>query len=72
MKYKYEQTSIIVVTFNDGETLESNGSSSGIEDPELRDDLTWIYYTLPGYIRDRGKTMSDVKKIEIKLEYYTE
>ena len=65
----YEQKNKILVTFNDDTTLESNGSSSGIKEHDLQEDLKWISYTLPGYIRDKQKIMNDVKRIEIVLKY---
>lgn len=65
----YEQKNKILVTFNDDTTLESNGSSSGIKEHDLQEDLKWISYTLPGYIRGKEKTMNDVKSIEIVLQY---
>lgn len=65
----YEQKNKILVTFNDDTTLESKGSSSGIIEHDLQEDLKWISYTLPGYIRDKQKTMNDVKSIEIVLQY---
>lgn len=65
----YEQKNKIIVTFNDDTTLESNGSSSGIKEHDLQEDLKWISYTLPGYIRDKAKTMNDVKSIDIVLQY---
>lgn len=67
----YEQKNKILVTFNDGNTLESNGSSSGIKEHNLSEDLKWIGYTLSGYIRDEGKTMNDVRSVEIILNYHT-
>ena len=65
----YEQKNKILVTFNDDTTLESNGSSSGVNEHDLQEDLKWISYTLPSYIRDKGKAMNDVKSIEIVLKY---
>ena len=65
----YEQRNKIVVTFNDKTTMESTGSSSSIQEHDLREDLKWISYTLPSYIEDKGKTMMDVKSINIVLEY---
>lgn len=66
---KYEQRNKIVVMFNDGTTMESTGSSSGIQEHDLREDLKWISYKLPSYISDKGKSMIDVKSINIVLEY---
>ena len=65
----YEQKNKIIVTFNDGTALESSGSSSGIKEHDLQQDLKWISYTIPSYIRDEQKTMNDVKSIEIVLQY---
>lgn len=65
----YRQRNKIVVTFNNNTTIESKGSSSGIKEHDLQEDLKWISSTLPSYIRDKGKTMVDVKSIEIVLEY---
>jgi len=67
----YEQRNKIVVTFNDSTKMESTGSSSGIKEHDLQEDLKWISYTLPSYIRDKEKTMMDVKSIEIVLKYET-
>lgn len=63
------QDNIIKVTFNDGQSFESKGSSSGTMDNDLTEDLKWISYTLPGYIRDRGKDFKDVKSIVISIDY---
>lgn len=64
-----QQANIIKVTFNDGESFESKGCSSGIRDNNLSEDLKWISYTLPGYIRDKGKDFKDVKCIVITIDY---
>ena len=65
----YEQNNKVVVTFNDGTTLESKGTASGLKENSLNEDLKWIGFTLLGYIRDKQKTMNDVKRIEIVLDY---
>ena len=64
-----KQTNNILVTFDSGETLESSGSSSAIDETDLDEDLKFITYVLPGYIRDVNKSMSDVKRIEIIINY---
>jgi hypothetical protein len=65
----YQSRNKIIVTFNDNTTLESGGSSEGIREHDLQADLKWIGYILPGHIRDKEMTMSDVKTVTITLDY---
>ena len=69
METAFEMTNKVLVTFNDGSTMNSHGSSSGIKEHDLCKDFKWLEYVLPGYIRDEGKCMSDVKKVEIVINY---
>lgn len=66
---EYIQKSKTIITFNDDSELVSNGSASGVKEPNLVEDLDWLGVTLPGYIRDEGKSMLDVVKIEISINY---
>ena len=69
MEIEFEYKNKVLVTFTDGSTMTSEGSSSGINEHDLCQDLKWLEYTLPGYIRDEGKSMIDLKKVEIVIDY---
>lgn len=65
----YSNKNKVLITFNDGQVMKSSGSSNGEIPLDLGEDMRWLAYTLPSYIRDEGKGMGDIKKIEITIDY---
>lgn len=68
-KDRYENSSTVLVTFKDGDTVTSSGSCSGIETHNVIEDFKWIGFTLSGYIRDAEKLQKDIIKIEVTINY---
>lgn len=69
MSDKFENSNNVLVTFNDGSTVDASGCSGGILPHDVIEDFKWIGFTLSGYIRDARKSQKDIKKIEVTINY---